>query len=93
MEVLLHVFVTWALDGGEWSASRPLVPIGYYFNYVRSRVAVSIVTELPDGRPGLNSWHEQWWEFFSSPPRLGPSQPPIQWVPGVLKPWGKAAVA
>jgi hypothetical protein len=25
------------------------------------------------------------WEFFSSPP-LGPTQPPIQWVPGALSP-------
>jgi hypothetical protein len=24
------------------------------------------------------------WEFFSSPPDLGPTQPPIQWVPGAL---------
>jgi hypothetical protein len=24
------------------------------------------------------------WEFFSSPPALGPTQPPIQWIPGSL---------
>jgi hypothetical protein len=24
------------------------------------------------------------WEFFSSPPALGPTQPPSQWAPGAL---------
>jgi hypothetical protein len=26
------------------------------------------------------------WEFFSSTPALGPTQPPMQWVPGVNRP-------
>jgi hypothetical protein len=29
---------------------------------------------------GFEFWHG--WEFFSSPPHLGPTQPPIQWLPG-----------
>jgi hypothetical protein len=49
--------------------------------------SVSIVTDLRAGQPGFDSRQEQ--RFFSifataSRPVLGPTQPPIQWVPGAL---------
>jgi len=46
---------------------------------------VSTQTMLRTGRPGFNSRQGQRWNFFlfaaTSRPALGPTQPPIQWVP------------
>jgi hypothetical protein len=47
------------------------------------------MTKLRTGRPEFNSWQCQWMDFFfvtTSKPILGPTQPPIQWVPGALTP-------
>jgi hypothetical protein len=44
--------------------------------------------ELRAGRPGFNSRQGQEIFLFSTAPRpaLGPTQPPIQWVPGAFSP-------
>jgi hypothetical protein len=48
--------------------------------------SASIATRLRAGQPGFNSQQGQEIFLFSvvSRPTLGPIQPPIQWVPGVL---------
>ena len=52
---------------------------------------VGIATRYGLDGPGIES---RWGRDFShtSRPALGPTQPPIQWVPGIF-PWGKAAGA
>jgi hypothetical protein len=53
--------------------------------------SVGIATRYGLDGPGIESW---WGRDFSqrSRPALGPTQPPIQWVPGLF-PGGKAAGA
>jgi hypothetical protein len=48
--------------------------------------SVSIVTDLRTGCPELNFRYEQGYFIFATAfrPALGPTQPPIQWVPGAL---------
>ena len=52
---------------------------------------VGIATRYGLDGPGIES---RWGQDFSQPsrPALGPTQPPIQWVPGLF-PGGKAAGA
>jgi hypothetical protein len=52
---------------------------------------VSIATRYGLDGPGIES---RWGQGFQHPSRsaLGPTQPPVQWVPGLF-PWGKAAGA
>jgi len=51
--------------------------------------SVSIVTRLLAERPGYSSRQVQWWEYFSSPPRLAilhsPNTP--SWRGSQLKHW------
>jgi hypothetical protein len=74
--VVIHNYCTWAS-----SASR-------YSPYVSGamRTTYGIATGLRAGRPEFNSRQGQ--EIFlyatASKPALGPTQPPIQWVPGAL---------
>jgi hypothetical protein len=55
------------------------------------RHVVGIATRYGLGGPGIESW---WGRDFPQPsrPALGPTLPPIQWVPGLF-PGGKAAGA
>jgi hypothetical protein len=55
--------------------------------YARSRgSSVGIATTLRAGRSGFDSRQRLWIFLFASVsrPALGPTQPPIQWVPGPL---------
>ena len=58
--------------------------------------AGAVVTANRNGLDGLVLESRQGQETFSSPkpprPALGLTQPPIEWVPGIL-PWAKAAGA
>jgi hypothetical protein len=49
-----------------------------------SRVAQSVQCLTTDWTAGVRSPTEA--EDFSSRPALGPTQPPVQWVPGALSP-------
>jgi len=52
---------------------------------------VGIVTRYRLGGPGIESQGAQ--DFLHpSRPAMGPTQPPIEWVPGLF-PWGKVACA
>jgi len=46
--------------------------------------SVCIVTRYGLGGPGIESW---WGRDFPHPsrPALGPTQPPIQWAPGLIR--------
>ena len=60
----------------------------YLFEYKVARdSSVGIATRYRLERPGIESW---WGRDFPQPsrPTLGPTQPPIQWVPGLF-PGGK----
>jgi hypothetical protein len=59
--------------------------------FVPTSVSVDILSDwLRAGRPtGRNlgaSGGKNFHSFISSRPALGPTQPPIQWVPGALSP-------
>ena len=63
----------------------------YYYYYLSRDSAVGIATRYGLDGPGIES---RWGRDFPhlSRPVLGPTQPSIQWVPGLL-PGGKAARA
>jgi hypothetical protein len=54
----------------------------------RLRVGTGLAQSERTGGPGLDTWHRQEIVQFFTAPRLtlGPTQPPIQWVPGPLSP-------
>ena len=63
----------------------------YYYYYMGRDSSVGTATRYGLDGPGIES---RWGRDFSQPsrPALGPTQPPIQWVPGLF-PGGKAAGA
>jgi hypothetical protein len=55
--------------------------------------SVSTVTELEAGRPGFDSQQGQCYFFLFAAalrPAVGPTQPPIKWLPGVKRPGREA---
>jgi hypothetical protein len=96
-----YSFSTSALDGSEWSASRPgralppgkghLVLIGQGAGWAPEPVWTQRLEEkysafLGDRTPVVQSVVRHFLLAPASRLALGPSQPPIQWVPGVLSP-------
>jgi hypothetical protein len=53
MDILIHIFLTSVLVGGEWSASRP----GHFTPGKES--LVPIVGGWADPRAGLNDWRSE----------------------------------
>jgi hypothetical protein len=63
--------------------------VGYLKEVEKSRdISVGIATRLRAGQPGFNSRQGQEILLISVVfrPALGPTQPPIQWVPGAVSP-------
>ena len=56
----------------------------YIYIYCGPGSSVSIATDYPLDGPGLNPGGDE--IFRLSRPALGPTQPPVQWVPGLS--WG-----
>ena len=81
----LHILLLW----GQFSYS-PFYPCGS-FQAVGRDSSVGIATRYGLDGPWIDSW---WGQYFPHPSKqaLGPTQPPIQWVPGLI-PGGKAAGA
>ena len=57
----------------------------YIYIYIYTHVcgpgsSVGIATELRAGRPGIES---RWGRDFPPVQTVGPTQPPVKWVPGV----------
>jgi hypothetical protein len=52
VDVYIHVFLTSALDGGEWSASPPLYPRGKSHRYPLDRWLCDPRTGLDDMEKG-----------------------------------------
>jgi hypothetical protein len=60
----------------------------------RLNIGAGIATRYGLDGPGIES---QWGRDFPHPPKpaLGPTQPPVQWVPGLSReysPWGVALI-
>ena len=65
-------------------AREPFYLTSYYYIIVGQDSAVSIATRYGLDGPGIES---RWGPGFPylSRPALGPTQPPIQWVPGLSR--------
>ena len=93
INLTFYIFVIW--PGAGWNMSRTEEANGFQNIYAvifRGRdSSVSIATRYGLGGPGIES---RWGRDFPHPsiPALGPTQPPIQWVPGLF-PGHKAAGA
>jgi hypothetical protein len=75
MEVYLQAFLTSALDGSEWSAK-----LMHWSIYIQRALGYGLNDLVFESR--------QWMRIFlfttASRPALGPTQPPVQWVPASL---------
>jgi hypothetical protein len=58
----------------------------------RSRYSDSLLAERPRGWSSSPCRIKNFLFSMSSWPALGPTQPPIQWIPGALSPWVKRPV-
>lgn len=61
-------------------------PLALCFVITFSETDVLLCMMHYDGRPGFDSLHEQEISLYSTPsgPAVGPTQSPVQWIPGSL---------
>ena len=71
-------------ENGQRQTDRQTATLNYEMSTMWGDSSVGIATELQAGRSGIES---KWRRDFSQPsrPALWPTQPTVQWVPGLSR--------